>query len=180
METVDLPEKFIERMRGELPENEREAFFAVYSRAGYEKGLLINSLKIDAGEFEKITPLTLDGAVPWNENARYVKNEKVGGDPYHCAGLYYMQEPSAACVAPKAEAKRGERVLDLCAAPGGKTVALAAAMQGEGILVCNEPVRARAQILLSNIERSGVKNAVVLNAYPEEICDYFTEYFDKS
>lgn len=179
METVDLPEKFIERMRGELPENEREAFFAVYSRAGYEKGLLINSLKIDAGEFEKITPLTLDGAVPWNENARYVKNEKVGGDPYHCAGLYYMQEPSAACVAPKAEAKRGERVLDLCAAPGGKTVALAAAMQGEGILVCNEPVRARAQILLSNIERSGVKNAVVLNAYPEEICDYFTEYFDK-
>ena len=78
METVDLPEKFIERMRGELPENEREAFFAVYSRAGYEKGLLINSLKIDAGEFEKITPLTLDGAVPWNENARYVKNEKVG------------------------------------------------------------------------------------------------------
>ena len=66
METVDLPEKFIERMRGELPENEREAFFAVYSRAGYEKGLLFNSLKIDAGEFEKITPLTLDGAVPWN------------------------------------------------------------------------------------------------------------------
>lgn len=173
METVDLPEKFIERMRGELPENEREAFFAVYSRAGYEKGLLINSLKIDAGEFEKITPLTLDGAVPWNENARYVKNEKVGGDPYHCAGLYYMQEPSAACVAPKAEVKRGERVLDLCAAPGGKTVALAAAMQGEGILVCNEPVRARAQILLSNVERSGVKNAVVLNAYPEEICDYY-------
>lgn len=107
METVDLPEKFIERMRGELPENEREAFFAVYSRAGYEKGLLINSLKIDAGEFEKITPLTLDGAVPWNENARYVKNEKVGGDPYHCAGLYYMQEPSAACVAPKAERNAG-------------------------------------------------------------------------
>lgn len=179
MGKIDLPEKFIERMSGELPENEREAFFAVYERSGFEKGLLINALKINADEFEKITNLTLDGAVPWNENARYVKNEKVGGDPYHAAGLYYMQEPSAASVAPKAEVKSGERVLDLCAAPGGKTASLAAGMQGGGVLVCNEPVRMRAQILLSNIERLGVKNAVVLNAYPEEICDFFAEYFDK-
>lgn len=174
-----LPKEFTERMKLELPENEREAFFAVYEREGFEKGLLINSLKIGAGEFEKITPLTLDGIVPWNGNARYVKNEKVGGDAYHAAGLYYMQEPSAASVAPKAEAESGERVLDLCAAPGGKTASLAAAMQGGGILVCNEPVRSRAQILLSNIERLGVKNAVVLNSYPEEICGFFEEYFDK-
>ena len=179
MEKIGLPEKFIERMSGELPENEREAFFAVYERAGYEKGLLINALKIGADEFEKITALTLDGVVPWNENARYVKNEKVGGDPHHAAGLYYRQEPSAASVAPKAEAKSGERVLDLCAAPGGKTASLAVAMQGGGLLVCNEPVKSRAQILLSNIERLGVKNAVVLNAFPEEICDFFMEYFDK-
>ena len=70
-------------------------------------------------------------------------------------------------------------MLDLCAAPGGKTAALAAALNGKGILVCNEPVPSRAQSLLSNAERLGIKNAVVVNAYPEEIGGFFTEYFDK-
>ena len=100
-----LPEKFRERMKNLLPENEREDFFAVYEKEGFEKGLLINSLKITAEEFEKITPLFLDGVVPWAKNARFVKDEKVGGDPYHAAGLYYMQEPSASFVAPQAEAE---------------------------------------------------------------------------
>ena len=108
-----------------------------------------------------------------------MKDEKVGGDPYHAAGLYYMQEPSASFVAPQAEAEEGERVLDLCAAPGGKTAALAAALNGKGILVCNEPVSSRAQILLSNAERLGVKNVVVTNAYPEELSGVFSQYFDK-
>lgn len=174
-----LPEKFAERMKNILPENEREEFFAVYESGQSEKGLLINTLKISAGEFETLSPLALCGEVPWSKNARYVKTEKVGKEPYHFAGLYYMQEPSAACVAPKAEAKEGERVLDLCAAPGGKTAALAAAANGAGILVCNEPVPSRAQSLLSNAERLGIKNAVVVNAYPEEISGFFTEYFDK-
>lgn len=174
-----MPERFKERMTKILPEDEREDFFAVYRKEGFEKGLLINALKITAEEFEKITPLSLDGCVPWAENARYVKDEKVGGDPYHCAGLYYMQEPSASSVAPKARASRGERVLDLCAAPGGKSAALAAGMRGEGILVCNEPIASRAQILLSNVERLGIKNAVVTNAYPEELSSFFGEYFDK-
>lgn len=174
-----LPEKFAERMKKILPESEREEFFAVYENGQSEKGLLINTLKISAEEFETLSPLALCGEVPWAENARYVKHEKAGKDPYHFAGLYYMQEPSAACVAPRAEAKEGERVLDLCAAPGGKTAALAAAANGAGILVCNEPVPSRAQILLSNAERLGVKNAVVVNAYPEEISGFFTEYFDK-
>ena len=97
-----LPEKFKERMKNILPENEREDFFAVYETGQSEKGLLINTLKISAAEFEKLSPLALCGEVPWAKNARYVKNEKVGGEPYHFAGLYYMQEPSAACVAPKA------------------------------------------------------------------------------
>lgn len=174
-----LPEKFRERMKNLLPENEREDFFAVYEKEGFEKGLLINTLKITAEEFEKITPLFLDGVVPWAKNARFVKDEKVGGDPYHAAGLYYMQEPSASFVAPQAEAEEGERVLDLCAAPGGKTAALAAALNGKGILVCNEPVSSRAQILLSNAERLGVKNVVVTNAYPEELSGVFSQYFDK-
>ncbi|MDD6994771.1 MAG: RsmF rRNA methyltransferase first C-terminal domain-containing protein [Candidatus Borkfalkiaceae bacterium] len=174
-----LPEKFVERMKNILPESEREDFFAVYEKEQSEKGLLINTLKISVEEFERIAPLALCGAVPWAENARYVNHEKVGKEPYHFAGLYYMQEPSASCVAPKAQVKKGERVLDLCAAPGGKTAALAAATNGEGILVSNEPVPSRAQILLSNAERLGVKNAVVVNEYPEKISGFFTEYFDK-
>lgn len=174
-----LPNDFIKRMESELPENERAAFFAVYEKEGYEKGLLINSLKINAETFERQTRLRLDGNVPWAQNARYVKDEKVGADPYHFAGLYYMQEPSAASVAPLAEIKEGERVLDLCAAPGGKSAALAAALNGKGILVCNEPIASRAQILLSNVERLGVENAVVTNAYPEELSKKFADYFDK-
>lgn len=174
-----IPEKYIERMKRILPKSEWEDFFAVYQKDGYEKGLLINTLKITAEEFEKITPLKIDGDIPWAKNARYVKDEKVGADPYHAAGIYYMQEPSATSVAAALEVQEGERVLDLCAAPGGKTAALAAALNGKGILVSNEPIPSRAQILLSNIERLGVKNAVITNAYPEELSPFFTEYFDK-
>ncbi len=173
----DLPEKFIENMKKQLPEDEWEAFFAVYSRPPY-KGLRVNALKISAAEFEKISPFPLR-PVPWAENGFYTDGEKTGAHAYHFAGLYYSQEPSAMCAAPLLDAKPGERVLDLCSAPGGKGTQLAAAMKGEGILVLNEPVFSRAQILSRNVERLGVKNAVVLSEYPETLAEYFPEYFDK-
>lgn len=173
----DLPEKFIENMKKQLPEDEWEAFFAVYARPPY-KGLRVNALKISAAEFEKISPFPLR-PVPWAENGFYTDGEKTGAHAYHFAGLYYSQEPSAMCAAPLLDAKPGERVLDLCSAPGGKGTQLAAAMKGEGILVLNEPVFSRAQILSRNVERLGVKNAVVLSEYPETLAEYFPEYFDK-
>lgn len=173
----DLPEKFIGRMKRRLPESEREAFFAVYDRAPY-KGVRANALKISAEEFSRLFPYPLR-PVPWEKNGFYTTEEKTGAHPYHFAGLFYSQEPSAMCAAPLLDAKPGERVLDLCAAPGGKGTQLAAAMKGEGILVLNEPVFSRAQILSQNVERLGVKNAVVLSEKPAALSAAFVGYFDK-
>lgn len=175
---MKLPERFVERMKKQLPESEWEAFFAVYGDAAPYKGLRVNSLKISAEEFEKISPFALR-PVEWEKNGFYVREEKTGAHPYHFAGLYYSQEPSAMCAAPLLKVRPGERVLDLCAAPGGKGTQLAAAMKGEGILVLNEPVFSRAQILSQNVERLGVKNAVVLSQKGGELSDFFGEYFDK-
>ncbi len=174
---IGLPEKFIGRMKNQLPEEEWGAFFGVYGKAPY-KGIRVNPLKISAADFAKISPFALR-RVPWEENGFYTEAEKPGGHPYHFAGLYYSQEPSAMCAAPLLGAAPGERVLDLCAAPGGKGTQLAAAMGGEGILVLNEPVFARAQILSQNVERLGVKNAAVLNESPARLAAFFGEYFDK-
>ena len=91
---------------------------------------------------------------------------KPGRHPYHHAGVFYSQEPSASSAAPLLGVRPGMRVLDLCAAPGGKSSQLAAALQGQGLLVSNEYVAARAEILKGNLERMGVSNAVVLNETP--------------
>ena len=121
----------------------------------------------------------LDEAVEWEENGFYTTREKAGASPYHFAGLFYMQEPSAMSAAPLLEVQKGERVLDLCSAPGGKGTQLAAKMQGEGVLVLNEPMQNRAKILSQNVERMGVKNAVVTCELPENLSKKFPAYFDK-
>lgn len=102
----------------------------------------------------------------------------IGAHPYHLAGLFYMQEPSAMAAVAAADARPGMRVLDLCAAPGGKAGAMAARMGGEGLLVANEIVGGRARVLLANLQRLGVCNAVVTNAHPETLCSALPAYFD--
>ena len=101
---------------------------------------------------------------------------KPGRHPYHHAGVFYSQEPSASSAAPLLGVQPGMRVLDLCAAPGGKSSQLAAALQGRGVLVSNEYVAARAEILKSNLERMGVSNAVVLNETPARIAEALPEW----
>ena len=178
-EECNLPPSFLARMRAQLRTEEAfNAFLASYDRPA-RRGVRVNNLKITREEFLKISPFSLR-PVPWEENGFYVdENIKTGGHAYHFAGLYYSQEPSAMSVAPLLNAKPGERVLDLCAAPGGKSTQLAGAMRGEGILVCNEINGERARILSQNIERLGVTNAVVLNASPEALAARFQGYFDK-
>ena len=118
--------------------------------------------------------------VPWAENAWYLPlDSDAGGQPPHEAGAYYIQEPSAMAAAAALRPDPGERVLDLCAAPGGKSTQLAAYMQGKGLLVCNEPVPSRAKILSRNIERMGIPNAVVVSALPEELSGKWECFFDK-
>ncbi|MBQ7879674.1 MAG: RsmB/NOP family class I SAM-dependent RNA methyltransferase, partial [Clostridia bacterium] len=175
---ITLPEAFINRMKNELPKQEWEAFFAVYQSVDFYKGVRVNLLKCDKKTFENASPFTIS-PISWEENGYYVDEEKVGGHPYHFAGVYYSQEPSAMCAAPLLEVKKGEKVLDLCSAPGGKGTQLAAAMQGEGVLVLNEPIFSRAKILSQNAERLGVKNAIVTCAYPKDLAAAFPAYFDK-
>ncbi|MCM1553752.1 MAG: RsmB/NOP family class I SAM-dependent RNA methyltransferase, partial [Butyrivibrio sp.] len=118
--------------------------------------------------------------VSWEDNGYYYgKEEQPGRYPYHAAGVYYIQEPSAMAVVPLMEVQPGERVLDLCAAPGGKSTQIAGYLQGEGLLISNEIHAARAKILSENIERMGVANACVTNETPTRLSERFPEYFDK-
>ena len=174
---MKLPERFIEEMKKQLPENEWEAFFACYEKKPY-KGVRLNPLKGGMSALNALLPF-LGERIPWEENGYYTEEEKLGASPFHFAGAFYSQEPSAMCAAPLLDVKAGEKVLDLCSAPGGKGTQLAAAMQGRGVLVLNEPVSSRAKILSQNVERMGVKNAVVTNEYPENLAKYFQGYFDK-
>lgn len=173
---LTLPEKFILRARAAL-KGEADEFLSAYSRPPV-KGIRVNSLKIFPAEFKKISPFDLE-EIPWEENGFYVSEEKVGSSPYHAAGLYYSQEPSAMLPASLLDVKAGERVLDLCSAPGGKGTQLAQKMNGKGIIVLNEYVSFRAKILSQNVERLGIRNAVVLNESPERLAATFQNYFDK-
>ena len=172
------PAEFLQIMQQELGEN-YAGFLKSYNFPP-EKAIRVNTLKIPAGEFEKISPLTLDGKVPWEERGFYIKDsEGAGRTVEHAMGLYYVQEPSAMSPVPELKIKRGERVLDLCSAPGGKATQIASYLQGEGVLVANEPDFKRCQILESNIERTGVKNCIVTCSTPKALAGHYTEYFDK-
>ena len=125
-------------------------------------------------------PQETEGRVPWAGNGYYLPlDSALGAHPLHEAGAYYLQEPSAMAAAAALRPVPGEKVLDLCAAPGGKSTQLAAYLEGNGLLVCNEPVPSRAQVLSRNIERMGVPNAVVVSQLPEELSGRWPGYFDK-
>ncbi len=172
-----LPEQFIVNMKKQLPESEWEAFFAIYQKPPF-KGVRLNPLKGGMSALKQLLPF-LGAPVPWEENGFYTTEERVGSSPFHAAGIFYSQEPSAMCAAPLLDVQPGERVLDLCSAPGGKGTQLACKMEGKGIIVLNEPVAARAKILSQNVERMGIKNAVVVSELPEKLSAKFAGYFDK-
>lgn len=190
---IKLPEAFTERMQQVLGA-EYEAFRKSFEESRYQ-GLRVNELKISRADFLKLGTES-DFAlkpIPWCETGFYYgygKNAgpdqepaeeeiRPGRNVWHEAGFYYIQEPSAMSAAGLLEAKPGERVLDLCAAPGGKSSQLAAAMKGEGILVVNEIHPARAKILSQNMERVGVRNVLVCNESPDRLADRFAGFFDR-
>lgn len=112
------------------------------------------------------------------EKADYAQ-EGPGRHPYHEAGVYYIQEPSAMAPVAFLGVKPGEKILDLCAAPGGKSTQIAGRMQGQGLLVSNEIHPQRARILSENVERLGIRNCLVLNESPERLAEVFPDYFDR-
>ena len=171
---IMLPSEFLARMEALLGK-EYGAFLAALDRP-LQKGLRLGpkgqDLDLTAGF--GLTP------VPWAENGyTYDPDTRPGKHPYHEAGAYYLQEPSAMAPAAMLGAKPGERVLDLCAAPGGKSTQLAASMEGRGLLVCNEVSPKRARILSRNIERMGISNALVLNMHPRDLARRFSGFFDR-
>ncbi|MDD7078679.1 MAG: RsmB/NOP family class I SAM-dependent RNA methyltransferase [Lachnospiraceae bacterium] len=174
---MELPQEFLERMERMLGE-EYEEFLRTYEEPR-KFGLRVNTLKISVDEFVKLAPFHLT-PIPWIDNGFYYEREDdPARHPFYYAGLYYLQEPSAMTPANILPVTPGEYVLDLCAAPGGKATALAAKLQGQGLLVANDISASRAKALLKNLEVFGVKNSFVTNAVPIRLAEQFEETFDK-
>ena len=168
-----LPEAFLERMKGQL---------------GPEYGAFLNSLERPRAVALRYNPLKGERPqlpfagepVPWEpEGVYYDPEARPGLHVYHEAGVYYLQEASAMAPVALLDPQPGERVCDLCAAPGGKTTQIAGRMLGRGFLLCNEINPKRAKILSRNIERMGVSNALVTNEHPETLAQRFPGYFDR-
>ncbi len=172
-----IPELFQQRMKSML-QKEYHAFIQTYEASSHQ-GLRVNTLKIEASTFLPLSPFSLE-PVPWCPTGYYYSDQyRPGKHPYHAAGLYYIQEPSAMSVVEWLEPQPGERILDLCAAPGGKSTQIAAFLQGQGLLITNEINHSRAKALSENIERCGVKNALVTNETPDRLADRFPAFFDR-
>ena len=143
-------------------------------------GLRVNTAKISVEDFLKISPWPLK-KIPWIHNGFYYDGENCqpAKHPYYFAGLYYLQEPSAMTPADRLPIEPGDKVLDVCAAPGGKATELGARLNGTGVLAANDLSNSRAKGLLKNIELMGIGNVLVLSEEPGKLIPYFTEYFDK-
>ncbi|MDI9510029.1 MAG: SAM-dependent methyltransferase [Clostridiales bacterium] len=174
---MNLPKQFEDRMK-RLLGDEYKAFLECYNKP-YQGGLRVNTLKLSPEEFESLCPFSIK-KIPWIYNGYYYEsNEQPARHPYYNAGLYYIQEPSAMTPASLLPIEPGDMVLDLCAAPGGKSTELGARLKGEGMLVSNDISNSRAKALLKNIELFGIKNSLILSEPPDRLVGCFTEAFDK-
>lgn len=174
---TNLPPEFLDRMRQILGE-EFGAFLNCYGEKP-RQGLRVNTAKISVEEFLAITPFPLT-PIPWVKNGFFYRDgDAVTKHPHYFAGLYYIQEPSAMVPASRLPVRPGERVLDLCAAPGGKATELGARLGGTGLLVANDVSASRARGLLKNLELFGIPNALVTAEEPRSLEREFPAYFDK-
>ena len=174
-----MPTEYFEQRERALLGQRYEQLYAALQQTA-ERGVTVSALRTTPEQFAQRADFPLEPS-PFCKAAFVVHQPdfKPGRHPYHHAGVFYSQEPSASSAAPLLGVQPGMRVLDLCAAPGGKSSQLAAALQGRGVLVSNEYVAARAEILKSNLERMGVSNAVVLNETPARIAEALPEFFDR-
>jgi len=168
-----LPEAFLNRMENQLGE-EYPAFLESLERPR-AVALRFNPLKGGQPQLPFVEDM-----VPWEPMGFYYDPQsRPGLHPYHEAGVYYLQEASAMAPVALLDPQPGEKICDLCAAPGGKTTQIAGRMLGEGFLLCNEINPKRAKILSRNIERLGVANALVTNEHPQRLAERFVGFFDR-
>ena len=173
---MDLPNEFCERMKL-LVGDEYDEFIKSYDTK-INQGIRINTSKcVDKEKVLSVLPVL--GQVEWCEDGYYADKSKLSGNhPYHAAGVFYFQEPSAMTAAEGLPISDDPHILDLCAAPGGKTTHIAARMNGRGVLISNEIITKRAKILSENVERMGLSSTLVTNESPSRLAEKFPSYFD--
>ena len=174
---MDLPPLFIDRMSRWL--GDEYPAFRQALQARPHVGLRVNTLKISTEAFQKRAPFALE-PVPWCPTGfRVTDGSRPGKHPYHAAGLYYLQEPSAMAPAEVLAPRPGERVLDLAAAPGGKTTHMAALMQSEGLLIANDVQPKRVHEMTNNLDRWGATHLAVLTEQPRRLAERLGAFFDR-
>lgn len=174
----NLPESYCDNMRILLGEEYKE-YIKSFSQESYT-AFRVNTTKISLETWESRNPFETE-RVSWTDKGFYYQAEKdkPSKHPYYYAGLYYIQEPSAMIPASILPISEGDCVLDLCAAPGGKTTELGAKLAGTGLLVANDISVSRAMALAKNVQFAGIANAVVTAETPERLADHFGRFFDK-
>ncbi len=175
---MNLPQEYTDKMKRLLGDE-----YGAYMESFKEPrlyGLRANTLKITAEELRNKLDWQLEG-IPWCKEGFYYDGESVrpAKHPFYNAGLFYIQEPSAMSVGAMLPVKPGDRVIDLCAAPGGKSTQAAAKLKGKGILVSNDISASRCKALLKNIELSGVPNCIITNEDPSRLADRFEGFFNR-
>lgn len=174
---MNLPKKFLDQMK-EILNDEYESFIKSYEDEK-TSGIRINTLKINKKDFLNLNLCELE-EIPWcSEGFYYDKNFKAGKNPLHEAGAYYVQEPSAMSVVPMVEINENEKILDMCASPGGKSTYILSKLNNTGVLVSNEINPSRIKALGENLERFGAKNNIITNNDSKSLKKVFTGYFDK-
>lgn len=174
---MELPQKYIDEIK-ELFGNETEAYLSSFDNP-HVRSLRVNTLKISVGEFLMISPFHLT-PVPWcREGFYYEEEDHPSTHPFYYAGLYYLQEASAMAPAALLPVDAGDAVLDACAAPGGKTTALACRLNHTGLLVCNDISASRQNATLKNCERAGIDNAYIISSDLRDLSVKYPSYFDK-
>lgn len=170
-----LPKPFTERMKVLLGDR-----FESYLKAISEppvRALRVNTAKISLTDFEKSADFPIE-KIPYVENGYFFECEKIGNHPLHHAGAIYVQEPAAMMPAECLNIQHDWKILDMCAAPGGKSTQLQNKLSEKGLLVSNEIISSRCKILASNIERLGLCNTVTTSLPPDTVARYFSRYFD--
>lgn len=172
---INLPTEFKERMKALLGED-----FEKYENALQEKpvrAFRVNTDKISVADFEKINVFGKE-KVPYTDNSYYLSYEKAGNHPFHHAGIFYIQEPGAMAPAECIDFESDWKVLDMCAAPGGKSTQMKNKLSDKGMLVSNEIIPSRCKILTGNIERLGLKNTVTTCMDTSRLAKTFPHTFD--
>ena len=173
-----LPQRFLDDMK-ELLMDEYDDFIKSYDEPK-TTGLRINTLKINKEELLNLNLYNLT-PIPWADEGFYYDEEvdRPGKSPLHESGAYYLQEPSAMSVVPHLDIKEGDKVLDMCAAPGGKSTYILSKLNDTGLLVSNEINSTRIRALGENLERFGARNCIITNTDSNNLRKVFTGYFDK-